>query len=114
MPRVAARRPIANACFSKVSERERQIPRLRVANKGEGDIVRSESIEAEALREAEEFVLHVARERHPSSLSELRTRVIEENEGHVDWSLLRVALWSLLNEHRLELTSDRKLRVDAP
>lgn len=75
-------------------------------------VVGSEVDEAEALHEAEEFVLCVAREWQPASLGELRSRIDEKNrEQGLDASLLRVAVWSLLNAHRLQLSPDRRLRI---
>jgi hypothetical protein len=67
--------------------------------------------DAEALTRAEDLILAVASEHQPKSLSELRALVREHAQEGVDSAHLRVALWSLLNRSRLELTSDRSLRV---
>jgi len=67
--------------------------------------------DAEALSRAEAFILGVAREHHPESLGELRALLEQRPPEELNRALLRAALWSLLNENRLELTSDRTLRV---
>jgi hypothetical protein len=67
--------------------------------------------EAEALERAEGFILRVAEHRNPVSLSELRRWLEEDAPQGLERSVLRLALWSLLNENRLELTPDRELRV---
>jgi hypothetical protein len=66
--------------------------------------------DAEALARAEKLILELATDRGPRSLSELRD-LLDREAGGEDRALLRVALWSLLNENRLELASDRTLRV---
>jgi hypothetical protein len=70
-----------------------------------------DAADAAALAQAEELILEIATQVQPSSLSELRTLLAGEQAGGLDPSLLRAALWALLNENRLELASDRTLRV---
>jgi hypothetical protein len=67
--------------------------------------------DADALSNAEAFILDVAHRYHPSSLSELRELLERESDGEIEHGLLRAALWSLLNQNRLELTPDRTLHV---
>jgi len=67
--------------------------------------------DAAALARAEELILEVATEAQPSSLSDLRNLLAHGQASELDPSLLRAALWALLNENRLELTPDRTLRV---
>ena len=67
--------------------------------------------DAAALTRAEELILEVATEAQPNSLSELRNLLAHGRGSEVDPSLLRAALWALLNENRLELKPDRTLRV---
>jgi hypothetical protein len=67
--------------------------------------------DAEALARAETLILEVATRHHPDSLSSLRNWVEHDAPAETDRALLRAALWSLLNERRLELTSERALRV---
>jgi hypothetical protein len=67
--------------------------------------------DAEALSRAEELILDVATRHHPNSLGELRGLLVRDAPANMEPALLRAALWSLLNESRLELTSDRALRI---
>lgn len=68
-----------------------------------------DAVDAEALARVEGFILEIAKRYHPESLSQLRTLLdqhpIEEPE------LLRTALWSLLNQDLLVLSTDRRLHV---
>jgi hypothetical protein len=67
--------------------------------------------DAEGLLRAETLILEVANRRQPNSLSDLRHWLDRDVPAEIDRALLRAALWSLLNDNRLELTSDRALRV---
>lgn len=67
--------------------------------------------DAAALAQAEKLILELATQHHPNSLSALRVLLDQEAPAETDRALLRVALWSLLNQNRLELASDRTLRV---
>lgn len=73
--------------------------------------LQDDAADARALKGAEELILAVAMEQRPNSLSELRDLVAHGPGQDLDPSILRAALWALLNENRLELTSDRSLRV---
>jgi hypothetical protein len=68
--------------------------------------------DADRLQAAETLILRIATEHRPQSLGELRT-LLDANESPEigDSALRRAALWSLLSQNRLELTSDRALHV---
>lgn len=67
--------------------------------------------DAETLARAEELILEIAGRHNPTSLSELREWLSQEGPAEIESDVWRAALWSLLNQNLLELTSDRTLRV---
>jgi hypothetical protein len=67
--------------------------------------------EAEALERAQTVILEIARREQPESLAELRDLIERDAPPDIDPALLRLGLWSLLSDNRLELTADRALRV---
>jgi hypothetical protein len=67
--------------------------------------------DAAALARAEELILEVATDERPNSLRDLRNLLAHGPASELDPSLMRAALWALLNENRLELAPDRTLRV---
>lgn len=69
-----------------------------------------EEADRRAIAAAEDVVLSVFHDKHPSSLQELRRELAETSlPSDVDRNLLRVAIWRLLNTDRLRLTDDRVL-----
>lgn len=80
------------------------------ADEHETPIEAQEEADREAIAAAEEAVLLVFNEKHPSSLQELRRELAEATlPAGVDRSLVRVAIWRLLNSDRLQLSDDRLL-----
>jgi len=69
------------------------------------------------IRQAENFVLQVARDKHCNTLNDLRHDVREASRLHpideLNLDLLPVAIFRLLNAGRLGLTSDRQLHIPA-
>ena len=80
------------------------------ANEPETPVEQQEQVDRRAISAAEDLVLTVFREKRPSSLQELRSALAEAPlpEG-VDRSLIRVAIWRLLNTRALHLTDNRLL-----
>jgi hypothetical protein len=72
--------------------------------------IEAQAADRQAIAAAEEAVLTLFNEKHPSSLQDLRRELAEATlpEG-VDRSLVRVAIWRLLNSDRLQLSDDRLL-----
>jgi hypothetical protein len=68
--------------------------------------------EAESLARTERRILNLARKEQPQSLQELRER-LARSDVSVDVRLVNLAIFQLLNSHRLSLSADRRLRVDA-
>lgn len=76
----------------------------------ETPIEAQEHVDRETIAAAEKLVLEVFRARNPESLQDLRRALAEtELPPGVDRSLLRVAIWRLLNNNRLQLSDDRRL-----
>jgi hypothetical protein len=71
----------------------------------------ADAADAAELARAKELILEVASGENPSSLRELRNLLAHGRTSEVDPALLRVAVWALLNEHRLALDPDRTLHV---
>jgi hypothetical protein len=80
------------------------------ANEPETPVEQQEQVDRQAISAAEQLVLTVFQEKRPSSLQELRSALAEAQlpEG-VDRSLIRVAIWRLLNTQALHLTDNRLL-----
>jgi hypothetical protein len=80
------------------------------ANEQETPIEAQEGVDRQAITAAEEAVLALFNEKHPSSLQELRRELAEAAlPPEIDRSLVRVAIWRLLNSNRLQLSDDRVL-----
>jgi hypothetical protein len=79
-------------------------------NEHETPIEAQEQADREAIAAAETVVLDVFHEKNPQSLQALRRELADASlPAGVDRSLLRVAIWRLLNSNRLALTDDRRL-----
>ena len=68
--------------------------------------------DAESLARTERRILNLARKEQPQSLQELRER-LARSDVSVDVRLVNLAIFQLLNSHRLSLSADRRLRIDA-
>jgi hypothetical protein len=77
------------------------------------DVEAQEAEDANALTQAEELILRVAREHEEEtrSLGDLRNWLAHAEIPDDVRPFIRVALWSLLNENKLELTPQRELRI---
>jgi len=78
------------------------------ANEHETPIEAREEADREAIAAAEQAVLDVFAQANPQSLQDLR-RALADSQVSVDRSLLRLAVWRLLNSNRLQLSDDRRL-----
>ena len=76
-------------------------------------IQNQEALDTEMIERLEQLILRVATETQADSLQALRDLVDQMDLDTMERSLVKVAIWRLLNADRLRLTADRRLQVAA-
>jgi hypothetical protein len=80
------------------------------ANEHDTSIEAREEIDRQEIAAAEQAVLDVFKSKNPQSLQDLHRELAGATLPHgVERSLLRVAIWRLLNSEQLQLSDDRRL-----
>jgi hypothetical protein len=68
-----------------------------------------DAADRQQVEQAEEVILRVVAERHPSTVSDLSQLVRGELGEDVDNSLIRAAILRLLNENRLDIGNGHQI-----
>lgn len=71
-----------------------------------------DAAEREELERAEASVLRVVSNQHPETTSEL-SRLVRDQLGDIDNSVIRAAILRLLNENRLDIDDGRAVAAQA-